>query len=314
MDNIKELQDGDRVHAPYLINNVSKGVTSQGRSYLNITLQDASGSMEAKKWDVDQGDLEIFIIGNVVMLEGEVIEYRDKLQMKVFSGSPLNMESIDITRFVPSAPEPKEEMVKELRGYLDSLKDGDLKTITKYLLNKYKDRYVTYPAATKNHHGFASGLLYHSISMARLAEKVSAQYPDLNRDFLLAGTLIHDLGKTIELSGPIATKYTTEGNLLGHISIMAAEIRVAAQELHIEGETPMLLEHMVLSHHGVPEYGSPVMPMTLEAIALSIIDDFDAKMNMASKILEGVPEGEWSERIFSLNNRMLYHPIYEDYK
>ena len=311
METIKELKDGDHFYSQFLVNNISKGVTTQGRSYLNITLQDSTGTIEAKKWDVDEDDLEVFVVGNIVNVQGEALNYRDHLQVKIISGEPVAQDSVDVTRFVPTAPESEKELEEDLRKFINSLAESDLKTIVKYLLNKHKDRYLIYPAAARNHHAFASGLLYHSVSMARLAEAACQLYPEINRDFVIAGTLIHDLGKVIELSGPIATKYTDEGKLLGHISIMMAEIRLAAEELHIQGETPLLLEHMILSHHTKPEFGSPVGPMTREAQVLAMIDDFDAKMNIVNKAVEGVEPGNWTERIFAMDGRAFYVPFYE---
>jgi 3'-5' exoribonuclease len=311
MKTICELVDGDHiVNGQFLINNVNKGVTSTSRSYLTITLQDSTGTIEAKKWDVDEGDEDTFVSGNIVSVEAEVISYKGTLQIKVLRGLPLPKDGIDFTRFVPSAPVKKEVLEAKLQKYLDSLQDGDLKTLTCYLVKKFHDCYVIYPAAVRNHHAYASGLLYHSICMADLAEQVAKLYPNLNRDVLIAGTIIHDIGKTIELSGPIATKFTLEGRLLGHISIMAGEIRVAAKELNMTGETPLILEHMVLSHHTKPEFGSPVPPETPEAVALSMIDDFDAKMNIVSKALETVEPGEWSSKIFTMDDRYFYNPLY----
>lgn len=308
---IKDLKDGERINSQFLVTNMTKGVTTQGRNYLNITFQDASGTIEAKKWDVNEDDANIFAIGNIISVDAEIIDYREHLQMKVLSGAPLDKDGIDITHFVPAAPVPLEDLEKKLNGYISSLKDSDLKTLVSYLINKFHDRYVIYPAAARNHHNCASGLLYHSISMANMAEEVCKLYPEINRDFLVGGALIHDLGKTIELSGPIATKYTDEGKLLGHISIMAGEIRIAAEKLNITGETPMLLEHMILSHHGKPEFGSPVPPLTREAFALSSIDDFDAKMNIISKATNGVAKGNWTEKIFAMDSHMFYVPKYE---
>ncbi len=311
---IKDLADGMHVKDQYLITNAAKCVTTQGRNYLNLTLQDASGTIEGKKWDILDGDLETFVAGNIVLVEGEILNYREHLQMKVLSGEKISQDSIDSSKFVPSAPVSQEELEKELHGYIDSLKESSLKTITEYLINKFYDKYMVYPAAVRNHHNYASGLLYHSVSMARMAEAVCKLYPDINRDFVVAGALIHDLGKTLELSGPVATKYTDEGKLLGHISIMAGEIRMAAEKLNIVGETPLLLEHMILSHHSKPEFGSPIPPLTREAFVLASIDDFDAKMNVISKAVETIKEGEWTEKIFAMDNRSFFLPKYEENK
>ena len=308
---IKDLKDGDHIVSQYLIVNFAKCVTTAGKNYLNLTLQDSTGSIDGKKWDVNEEDLDTFLPGNIVSIEGDVLNYRDHLQMKILSGKKLEQAQIDVTRFVPTAPVPEKVLEEKLNAYIDSLKDSDLKTITKYLIQKYHDCYVSYPAAVRNHHNFASGLLYHSISMADMAEKVCTLYPEINRDFVIAGALIHDLGKTLELSGPIATKYTLEGKLIGHISIMVAEIRMAVKELHIDGETPLLLEHMILSHHSKPEFGSPVPPLTREAFVLASIDDFDAKMNIISKAEENLKPGEWTEKVFAMDNRAFYIPEYK---
>lgn len=308
---IKDLTDGTEFESQFLIVAATKGITNQGRTYLNLTLQDATGTMEAKKWDLAEGDETTFQAGNVVALSGAALDYRGHLQIKVYEAEPLSLDQIDVTRFVPSSPVPEKVLEDELRADIDALHDSDLKTLTKYLLNQHKSAYLTYPAAVRNHHNFASGLLYHSVCMARLAQKICDLYPNVNRDYVVAGALLHDLGKVIELSGPVATRYTDEGKLLGHISIMAGEIRVAAKTLNITSETPVLLEHMILSHHTKPEFGSPIPPLTREAIVLAAIDDFDAKMNIVDKAEEGIMPGEWTDRVFALDNRSLYVPKYD---
>ena len=311
MEMIKDFEDGQHVFNQLLVTQVDKCVTTQGRSYLNVTLQDSSGSILGKKWDVFDGDLEVFKEGNIVAVEGEVLKYKGSLQFKIISGAQVSVSDVDVTKFVPQAPVPREELEKKLNAYMDSLEDKELQKIVKYLVNKFHDKYVVHPAAVRNHHNFASGLLYHSICMADMAEQVCKLYPKLNRDWVVGGALIHDLGKTIELSGPIATKYTVEGNLVGHISIMVAEIRMAAKELGIEGEKLTLLEHMIASHHSKPEFGSPIPPLTREALALAMIDDFDAKMNIVDKAVENADLGSFTEKIFALDGRAYYVPSYE---
>lgn len=145
----------------------------------------------------------------------------------------------------------------------------------------------------------------HTVSMLELGEFLSKKYPDINYDLLMSGIILHDLGKTIELEGDIVFKYSLEGRLLGHISIMAAEIRKAAEKLGIKSDVPMLLEHIVL-HHGQLEYGSPVMPLTKEALLVSLIDNLDSKMTIVTKALEGVEKGEFSQKVFALDGRAFY--------
>ena len=310
MKTIAELKDGDRISSQFLVNGCTKGVTTASRSYLTISLQDATGTMDGKKWDIAPKDEEIFAPGNIVLVEAEVLSYKNALQMKILSGEALPLEGVDYTRFVPSSPVSKEVLVKKLQDYLDSLKNPDVKKLTEYLVKKHYDAYVDYPAAVRNHHNYASGLLYHSLCMADDAEALCKLYPSLNRDVLIAGAIIHDIGKTIELSGPIATKFTLEGKLLGHISIMQAEVKEAADTLGMTGEIPTIMEHMVLSHHNQPDYGSPVPPETREALALAMIDDFDAKMNILDKAYQGVVPGEWTQKVFTIDDRYFYLPLY----
>ena len=169
-----------------------------------------------------------------------------------------------------------------------------------------------YPAASKNHHEYVSGLAYHTYGMLKVAESFCTLYPTLNKDLLYSGITLHDLGKTIELSGPVVPEYTLEGKLLGHISISNAMIKETADKLHIEGEEVTLLQHMILAHHGKNEYGSPVLPQIKEAEILYLIDNIDARMAMMDKALETVEYGKFTKRVFSLENRALYKPkMYE---
>ena len=314
MKTIAELVDGDHVYGQFLVTNVTKGVTTGSKNYLTITFQDATGTMDGKRWDYAPEDPEIFVAGNIVDLEAEVIFYKDHLQMKVLGGRKLTSDQIDFARFVPSAPVARDVLIAKLDNYLASFKNEDVSKLTNYIVNKFRDKYLDWPAAVRNHHNFVSGLLFHSLTMADLAEKVCSIYPQINRDVLVAGALIHDLGKTIELSGPVATQFTLEGKLLGHISIMQAEVRKAAAELGMEGEIPTIMEHMVLSHHGIPEYGSAVMPLTREAVVLNMIDDMDAKMMILDKAYIGVAPGEFTNKIFTMDERYFYRPLYTEKK
>ena len=305
---VKDIEDGMHVRGEYLVNSLIQGVSNAGKKYLTIVLQDKTGTIDGKKWEIEDGDLEVFAPRHVVYVEGEANLFKNTLQLKILSGTEVPASSVNLDNFVAPAPVAKDVLVKKLDGYLASLKDGELKTLVTAIIAKYRDRFLDWPAAVRNHHAFRSGVLYHSLSMADLAEQVAKLYPTLDRDMLISGCLLHDLGKCIELSGPVATEYTLEGKLLGHINIMADIIREEATALGIKGETPDLLEHMILAHHGKPDFGSPVLPLTREAMALSMIDDFDAKMNMLDKALEGTKPGNWTERIFAFDNRSFYKP------
>ena len=237
-----------------------------------------------------------------------VIDYRNALQLKVISVKEIDQSKVDVNRFALPCPVKQEELVKKLNGYISSLKNEDCKKIVNHIINKYYSKFITYPAATKNHHEFASGLLYHTLSMADISMLIASYYDNTDTDILLSGCLLHDVGKVIELSGPIATKYTLEGKLLGHISIMVSEIRKTCEELNITSEVGLLLEHMVLSHHGEKEFGSPVPPLTKEAVILHFVDDLDSKMNILSKALELTNEGEFTQRLIAMDGRAFYKP------
>ena len=305
---IKDFLEGDLIRGPLLVVNANKGVTNNGLAYMNVTLQDKTGTIEAKKWDINEVDAALLNIGNVVLVDGDVLNYRDNLQVKIRAVSKVNDDEFDATRFTMASPIPLEELEKRLDSYVNSLKDKDIALLTKTLIGKYYKSYITYPAAVRNHHEFASGLLHHTVSMADLGEAIANLYPSVDRDMLIAGILLHDLGKTLELSGPIIPKYTLEGKLIGHISITHAEIQKSIEALKINSETATLLSHMVLSHHGKYEYGSPVLPLTREAYLLSVIDDLDAKMMILDKAFDQTPEREFSTRIYAMDDRSFYKP------
>ena len=188
------------------------------------------------------------------------------------------------------------------------IKNEDCRKILDYEIKRLSPKLFEYPAAVSVHHDYGSGLLMHTVSMADLGVYLANYYPNVDKDILLTGILLHDMGKTIEFEGPIVYKYSLTGRLLGHITIMVSEIRRAAEGLKITSEVPLLLEHMVLSHHGSNEFGSPILPMTKEALLLSLIDNLDSKMVIVEKALEGVNPGEFSTKVYPLDNRCIYKP------
>ncbi|WP_391203745.1 3'-5' exoribonuclease YhaM [Psychrobacillus sp. L4] len=312
MKGITQLRVGDPVDQFLLIKQSTKGVTTVGKPFMSLVLQDKSGDIEAKLWDTNDEHEKLFAASQIVRVGGEIQDYRGKFQLRVKSIRPVKLEeSITINDLVPSAEKPKEELMEELMQYFFEMKNPLIQRITRHLLKKHQTAFMTFPAATKNHHDYASGLIDHVVSMLKLGKAISDLYPTLNKDLLYAGIILHDIGKVLELSGPVATTYTIEGNLLGHITIMVNEISKAAEELQIEGEEVMLLQHMVLSHHGKEEWGSPKRPMVREAEMLHYIDNIDAKMNMLNRALDKTNPGEFSERLFALENRSFYKPTFE---
>ena len=309
MIGITKLQAGEQVDQFLLIKQATKGVTTVGKPFMSLILQDKSGDIEAKLWDTGEEQEQLYRAEVIVRVGGEIHDYRGKNQLRIKQIRPARPEEgVQINDLLPSSSTPKEELYDELTQYFFEIKNPTIARITRHILKKYQQQVLVYPAASKNHHDYASGLLDHIVSMLRLGKSICELYPTLNRDLIFSGIILHDIGKVIELTGPIATAYTIEGNLLGHITIMVNEIGQAARELNIEGEEVMILQHLVLSHHGKEEWGSPKKPMIQEAEMIHYIDNIDAKMNMLTRALDKTAPGEFTERIFALDNRSFYKP------
>ena len=325
---INELQAVMRLYGQYLLADVKKGVKDSGAMYWTLQLQDNSGTLEAKKWDYFPEDEAVLVKGAVVQVDGEVLKYRNALQAKIRGVEPIAQEDVDWGRFIAVAPVPADVMKEKLDLCLSKIADPDIHDLAKAMIDSFLEKLLVYPAAVRNHHDYFGGLLYHSLTMADMAVNVCRVYPVLNRDLILAGVLIHDLGKTVELSGPKATAFTLEGKLLGHISIGHAELRAKAKELGYfalddlgeqdraahpdlihKKEVAVLLEHIILSHHGRPDYGSPQVPCTREALVVSMIDDLDAKMNILDKAYKGVAPGDTTAKLYNMDDRYFYKPL-----
>ncbi len=303
---LNELLDGEHLTIHVLVTQVNKGITAKGSPYLSFLLQDKSGTIDAKYWNVREEQLQLYKPGMLVAVTGDVLSHNKQLQFRISSIEILDRSEVDLREFVQSSTIPRLELKKNIEELIHSIQNNNIKSILLTLLEEYEKDFYTYPAASKNHHNFVGGLATHVLGMLKLAEQVCVLYPTLNKDLLFGGVLLHDLGKLIELSGPVITEYTMEGKLLGHISIMQAKVASIAEHLNIEGEEVILLRHMILSHHGVYEYGSPVLPMLPEAEILFYIDNMDAKMNAMEKALDPIQPGEFTPRIFSLDNRSFY--------
>ncbi|MEK4426997.1 3'-5' exoribonuclease YhaM [Solibacillus sp. FSL K6-1523] len=309
MNEITKLQPGEQVDQFLLIKEAKKGVTTVGKPFMSLILQDRSGDIEAKLWDTNEEHESLYRAQIIVKVGGEIHDYRGKNQLRIKQIRPVRGdEGVQISDLLPTSAIPKEELYEQLTQFFFQIQNPNISRITRHIMKKHYEDLIIFPAATKNHHDYASGLIDHVVSMLKLSSAICDLYPTLNRDLLYAGVILHDIGKVIELSGPVGTAYTVEGNLLGHISIMVNEIGLTATELKIEGEEVMLLQHLVLSHHGKEEWGSPKKPMIQEAEILHYIDNIDAKMNMLTRALDKAKPGEFTERLFPLDNRSFYKP------
>ena len=305
---IKDFADGDHIIGQLLVLSSTKGTTDKGLSYLNVTFQDKSGTIEGKKWDAVDEDLRTLAPGSVVLVDGIVNLYKNQPQLKVVGVSKVDKSDIVMSNFARVSPIPLEELRARLDKYLNSFKDKDIEKVTKAVISHFYDRYITFPGAVKVHHEFGSGILHHSLFMADVADAIAHIYTQVDRDILVAGALLHDIGKTIEYENPVVPVQTVEGKLCGHVAIGYAEFKAIVDELHIESEVPLLLEHMILSHHGSLEFGSPVMPATREALLLSEIDMLDSRQMILDKALDQVKEGEFTPRLWMMDDTSFYKP------
>lgn len=312
MNSIFNLKPGDEnVCIDAIIFNVVTGKTNGANkaTYLSITLQDQTGSFDAKVWSATQEQIDSLITGTVVRVCGDVIKYNADKQMKVSKIEVISRDPNDQVNFLKQAPIPEKEMVEDLLKNVMTIKNKVYKSIIVELYKKHLERFSKYPAASKNHHEYVSGLIHHTTGMLKIANSLCDMHPSIDRDLLISGVMLHDLGKVEELSGPVLPEYTLEGKLLGHISICQAMVKQIGDELGFDCEEVTLLRHMVLSHHGKYEFGSPVLPMLKEAELLYLIDNMDARIVMVDKALAEVEEGSFTKRIFSLENRSFYKPL-----
>lgn len=306
------LQKDDRFEGFLLVRSSDKRTGATGNPYIDMTLADCSRDINAKVWNTTQEAPEP---GSVIKVRGLITEFNGRPQFRVEKFRPsVKEDHIDLSLLVPSAPDKPENMLDIIDRTIDSMKNEVLQKIVRYLVDDLRDRLYYYPAAQRLHHAERSGLLHHTTSMLKVAAAMVDCYPCLDADLLNAGVIVHDLGKILEMDsdqyGNVAD-YTRDGLLLGHLVRGVSRVREAAKECGIKDdeEYVLLLEHLILSHHGEAEYGSPRPPMFPEAEMLHFIDVIDARMNEMEGILARTPEGVFSEKIWSLDRR-LYHPRY----
>ncbi|MCI5723795.1 MAG: HD domain-containing protein [Erysipelotrichaceae bacterium] len=309
MTKINELEVGKRYVLPLLIKDVKNGTTNKGAQYLSLVVQDSSGFMDAKFWDVKQEDKDAVKVGHVQEVSFEVLDYNKNLQLRINRITPIDESQLNMSEFVISSSQSEQERRDKLQAILNSIHNDVYRTLVMGMLKYVGRKFIDYPAASQIHHNYLGGLSEHSISMVEVCQMLCKHYPQLDYDLLVSGALIHDIGKTSEMSGAIATEYTLEGKLEGHISIANGWLTEVAAQEHLEDrEETVLLHHMILSHHGKMEFGSPVTPRLQEAEVLYLVDNLDARMNMLKQALDTVKPGNWTTKLFALENRQFYKP------
>lgn len=308
---INQMKKDEFFEGFYLIKNADLRQTRAGKNYLAFTFQDNTGEIEGKLWDAQEKNIEDFQAGRVVYMRGRREVYNNTPQVNQLSMRLARAgEPTDPGLYKEQPPVDPAQLREYISECIFQIENPVWQRVVRALFQQYDQAFYIYPAAKTNHHAFETGLAFHTATMVRLAQAIAQIYPQLNLSLMIAGILLHDLAKVIELSGPDHTEYTVRGNLIGHIALIDEEITKVLMELGIddEKEDVILLRHVVLSHHGLLEYGSPVRPQLMEAEMIHMIDNMDAGMMMMTSALEKVGPGEMTARIFALDNRNFYKP------
>jgi 3'-5' exoribonuclease len=308
---INEMNTGDQVEDCYLLQSAYSKQSSNGKPFLSIVLGDCTGTMDGKVWDYP-GPIGASDSGSVVWIRGTVSEFRGSNQITVDRIRLADSsDHYAVSDLVPTAPIDVEASWRELNHYAETINDPDYATVCKEMLQEYGEQVRTIPAAKSVHHSFLNGLLMHTLSMLKAADFLAAQYSEvIDRNLLIAGTLLHDFAKCDEFTTSplgLVTDYSVKGQLLGHPVMGAQAVACAAAKLNIPEEKSVLLQHMILSHHGEPEYGAAVRPVCAESELLSYIDMIDSRMEIYRETLSETPVGEFSQRIFALDRKVYHH-------
>ena len=297
MKYIKDYREGDRVFDIYLCKHKQSAVTKNGKPYENVILQDKTGTMDAKIWDPNSAGIAEFDTLDYIEVYGDVNSFQGALQVNVKRVRLCQEGEYDPADYLPVSNRNRDEMYKELLGLIGKTENPYLRKLLESFFvedEAFVKAFCTSSAAKTVHHGFVGGLLEHTLSVARMCEYFCGAYPILKRDLLIAAALCHDIGKTKELSLVQENDYTDDGQLLGHI-VMGAEM-IGEKARAIPGFPPVLeaeLKHCILAHHGEYEYGSPKKPAIIEAAALNLADNADAKMETFSEALQNASGTGW---------------------
>ena len=311
---LANFDEGTRFDGYFLVLAKQLRTTKTNKPYLNLILGDKTGQLEARVWEVtDPRIAKDFERGDIVKARGTASKFDDRLQMKVDQLRVALDTEFDRMDMLPSTTYDVAELWRLLRGFVESLANPDLKRLLVAVLGDpaIAAAYREAPAAKQLHHAWLGGLLEHVISLCTLADRVASHYPIIDRDLLLTGVILHDIGKVRELSWAIGFEYTIEGILLGHIQIGAALAERTMDSLPaFPPKLKTLVLHMILSHHGKLEFGSPKLPMIPEALMLNFIDDLDAKMQAVQGEFdkcarEGKGPNELTNKVWALDNRQL---------
>lgn len=307
MRKLQEMKIGEDVSFYAMVEALQKRYTPNKSSYYSVTITDGDSSIDARVWDTNLIESNGVMIDKVYFFSAHINEYANKKQFVVNAIREATTDEVDINDFIRTAPTSGDEIKNGIKTYIRKINNEILKKLVTELIKEVAEKYFSYPAAMTMHHNYVNGLAYHTYSMLRMSDAYLEVYKGMNSDLLYAGILLHDIGKTKELSGTTSPVYTSEGNLLGHIVIGLQMIEVCATKLGINGtEEVLVLEHLIASHHGELEYGSPKEPDILEAYALHFLDLADSKLASICPEVQKTEPGNMTGPITSLNRKTIY--------
>lgn len=309
--NFTPIDNNSLVDGFCLIKSVDKKTSSKGDFYLDLTLADSDGEINAKLWRYVAEVHGEYEVNQIVKVRGTISQYNGADQLRVERIRPvLPEDNINPQDFVKSSGFSGEEMFDELLNLSLSFNDENLKLLVSEILKDNRIRLLYWPAAFKLHHAVRGGLLMHTLSIVRLAQNVCKIYPFVDHELLISGAILHDIAKLSEFEVAdtgIATGYSVEGNLLGHLAMGAMVINRYAEKLSTDKNVAMLLQHMVLSHHGEPEFGAAVRPSFIEAELLSELDLMDSRIYEMHEAVQNTAAGDFSGKLWAMDNRKLYN-------
>ncbi|PKN52814.1 MAG: HD family phosphohydrolase [Deltaproteobacteria bacterium HGW-Deltaproteobacteria-13] len=308
---LKDVKQGDKVVSSFLAAEKSMAFSLKGSPYLNIRLKDKTGELDGKVWDNAVELDQQFKKGDIISIEGRAASYKNSIQISIVKIKKNESEDIDPADYLPAAKGNVDAMFNEILVYVANIQTKPLQDLLQSFFHDEKtaELFKRAPAAKGFHHIYLGGLLEHTLSVVRLLDKVSEHYPDLNKDMLITGGILHDIGKVYEFSYNSIIEYSDEGRLIGHI-VMGVEMinKKIAVIPDFPGQLALELRHIILSHHGEFEFGSPKRPKTLEALVVHYIDDLDAKFNAFQTFIADStnPDSDWTSY-----NRLLERYLYK---
>lgn len=309
--NFTEINNNGTVEGFCLVKNLEVKKTAKGVPFLDLILTDSSGEVGAKLWDYKEEVYGFIKQNSLLKVRGSISIFNDAPQMRIDRVRlATEADSVRIEDYVPSAEYRGEAMYSAIADVVNDFENAQLKQLVMTVLEQNKTAILYWPAAYKLHHAIRGGLLYHTLSILRMAQSITEIYPSVEKDLLFSGVILHDIAKIGEFEVSetgMASGYTVEGTLIGHLVKGAMNIEKIGEELGTDRELLTLIEHMVLSHHGEPEFGAAVRPMFLEAEILSQLDLLDARIYEISQAVSEVDSGDFTPRQWALENRKLYN-------